>query len=354
MSFEELKENDFNANIRRYADNAPPPEPQDVRAHLHGGVPLGELASSSSLLDAAGLDVSLLFADRGDGYASWVHDPAARDDVRSVICTAVATRRSSSGLSTWWAASVRPVLEALPATATLVGVRSNLVGAFVGAMEPAVLDRFEAAGIAATWWQDSLFDLKAAASRGWKAVLEGWLTTAEAGQGDKNAPDLADTLAIRVLVPDLLSDRSSLAASFTQLDAEVKAAESSSESSDEDDDDSAESSEEELSPAELKKLKLRRTEAKKQLKTLDDRLLASAKKRLAAMDSAESFSQAVDELFGRVEVMVDEHFTAIERRVGAWYDNLAGKYGTTLGELEAARDAAAARLAVHLKELGYG
>ena len=26
-------------NIRRYADNAPPPEPHDVRAHLHGGVP---------------------------------------------------------------------------------------------------------------------------------------------------------------------------------------------------------------------------------------------------------------------------------------------------------------------------
>ena len=36
---EELAENDDNLNIRRYADNAPPPEPQDVRAHLHGGVP---------------------------------------------------------------------------------------------------------------------------------------------------------------------------------------------------------------------------------------------------------------------------------------------------------------------------
>ena len=33
--------NDDNLNIRRYADNAPPPEPHDVRAHLHGGVPRG-------------------------------------------------------------------------------------------------------------------------------------------------------------------------------------------------------------------------------------------------------------------------------------------------------------------------
>ena len=35
----ELADNDFNLNIRRYVDNTPPPEPQDVRAHLHGGVP---------------------------------------------------------------------------------------------------------------------------------------------------------------------------------------------------------------------------------------------------------------------------------------------------------------------------
>ena len=37
VAVEELAENDFNLNIRRYVDNTPPPEPQDVRAHLHGG-----------------------------------------------------------------------------------------------------------------------------------------------------------------------------------------------------------------------------------------------------------------------------------------------------------------------------
>ena len=33
----------YNCNIRRYVDNAPPPEPHDVRAHLHGGVPVAEI-----------------------------------------------------------------------------------------------------------------------------------------------------------------------------------------------------------------------------------------------------------------------------------------------------------------------
>lgn len=41
----EIEGEEWNCNIRRYVDNAPPPEPHDVRAHLHGGVPLTEIES---------------------------------------------------------------------------------------------------------------------------------------------------------------------------------------------------------------------------------------------------------------------------------------------------------------------
>ena len=51
---EDLAANDDNLNIRRYADNAPPPEPQDVRAHLHGGVPRAEVAHKAALFSAHG------------------------------------------------------------------------------------------------------------------------------------------------------------------------------------------------------------------------------------------------------------------------------------------------------------
>ena len=52
---------------------------------------------------------------------------------------------------------------------------------------PAGVDRFAAAGMAATWWEESFYELQTAASRGWTAVIDAWLTTAEAGQDDKNA-----------------------------------------------------------------------------------------------------------------------------------------------------------------------
>ncbi len=43
VPIEEIAAEEYNCNIRRYVDNAPPAEPHDVRAHLHGGVPTVEI-----------------------------------------------------------------------------------------------------------------------------------------------------------------------------------------------------------------------------------------------------------------------------------------------------------------------
>ena len=59
-------------------------------------------------------------------------------------------------------------------------------------------------------------------------------------------------------------------------------------------------------------------------------------------------------LRGRIEKLAADHFATIERSALAWYENLVDKYGTTLEDLEAERDAAAIRLQRYLKELGYG
>src|SRR6266540_5170667 len=64
----DLRENDDNLNIRRYADNAPPPEPHDVRAHLHGGVPRAEVADKTDVFAAQGFTTDAVFIDRDDAY----------------------------------------------------------------------------------------------------------------------------------------------------------------------------------------------------------------------------------------------------------------------------------------------
>ena len=56
--------NDYSLNIRRYADNSPPPEPHDVRAHLQGGVPKAEVDALASLFAEHGFNPEHLFAPR--------------------------------------------------------------------------------------------------------------------------------------------------------------------------------------------------------------------------------------------------------------------------------------------------
>ena len=351
VTVEELADNDFNCNIRRYADNAPPPEPHDVRAHLHGGVPMVEIDDAADLLERAGLNaLEVLFADRGNGYADWCHhiaSPKGRESAHAAIRYAVTQRATASPWPQWWAGTVEPMLRALPDRASLAGVRQQLVEDFTAHMTPAGMDRFAAAGMAATWWEDSVHEPQTAVSRGWKAVIEAWLTTAEASQDDKNAPDLADQIAVKLLAGPQLASRAELAAALASLDAEIKAAEASGDEDDEPDDDAP-------SPAQIKKMKSERTKAKKTLKAIDASLLATARQTLDAMTEADAPAEVVGVLRGRIEKLVADHFAHIERSTLAWYGNLVNKYGTTLRDLEAERNAAVARLNKHLKGLGYG
>ena len=64
VSFEELEKEEWNLNIRRYVDNSPPPEPHDVRAHLHGGIPVAEIDALSDFFTNYDGVKDLLFQPR--------------------------------------------------------------------------------------------------------------------------------------------------------------------------------------------------------------------------------------------------------------------------------------------------
>ena len=349
VAMRDLADNDFNCNIRRYVDNSPPSEPQDVRAHLHGGVPTAEINDAKSLLDRAGLDGTLLFADRGNGYADWRHNiasPRGRESAHTAVGYAVSQRAAASPWPQWWTHTVEPLLHSVPERGSLLGLRHQLVEEFTAQMAPAGMDRFEAAGMAATWWDESFHELQTAASRGWKAVIEAWLTTAETSQDDKNPPDLAEQIAVKLLARPQLASRAELAAALASLDTAIKAAEATGDKDHEPDGDDP-------SPAEIKKMKSERTKAKKTLKAIDASLLAAARTAFDEMLPAVVPTHAMGEFHSRIESLVADHFAEIQRNTLAWYDNLTNKYGTTLYELEEKRDAAAARLVKHLRELGY-
>ena len=63
---------DYNLNIRRYMDNTPDPEPEDVQAHLIGGIPEAEVAARAADFAKFGVNPASLFEpERCRRPSSW-------------------------------------------------------------------------------------------------------------------------------------------------------------------------------------------------------------------------------------------------------------------------------------------
>ena len=82
---EELEREEFNLNIRRYVDNSPPPEPHDVRAHLHGGIPVIEIDHLADYFANYDGVKSLLFRNRDTCYSDFATAIMAKDGIKSAI-----------------------------------------------------------------------------------------------------------------------------------------------------------------------------------------------------------------------------------------------------------------------------
>lgn len=100
VSREELKENDYNLNIRRYADTSPPPENYDVRAILHGGIPKYEVENEyiHEVLD--GFDVSLVFDEKDKDYYQFKTSIKSKEQIREV-CGDV-DQKVVAQVEKWW------------------------------------------------------------------------------------------------------------------------------------------------------------------------------------------------------------------------------------------------------------
>ncbi|EGR2703852.1 type I restriction-modification system subunit M [Vibrio parahaemolyticus] len=101
VNFSEIAENDFNLNIRRYADTSPPAEIFDVRAILHGGIPAHEVHNEyieEEIL--AGFDISLVFDKTNDDYYAFKASIESKEQIREVAGDIEA--KVITQLERWW------------------------------------------------------------------------------------------------------------------------------------------------------------------------------------------------------------------------------------------------------------
>ena len=87
VSIEEIRENDYNLNIRRYADTSPPPEQYDVRAILNGGIPVSEVNDEYIQETLQGMDVSSVFIKKDNEYYEFKPEIETKEQIRDHLQT---------------------------------------------------------------------------------------------------------------------------------------------------------------------------------------------------------------------------------------------------------------------------
>jgi type I restriction enzyme M protein len=353
VSREQLAANDDNLNIRRYADNAPPPEPQDVRAHLHGGVPRAEVDAKAPLFTAHGFSPEQILAARDDAYLDFSLGLAKADLKARVIADEGVQAREAelhAALDRWWEQHAVLVAD-LPSTESLMTVRRTLLESFIAELLPVgLLDRFQLAGVIVRWWDTNQFDLRTLVAHGFTGVVDGWLTTITTAMEDSNVKaDPLDHKLVPELLPSYLEELTAIEARRAEIDAQIEAGSATG-----DGDDEEPADDEALSSAELATLKKDLAGVKKQQRAMQQELITKLGKERAELTAAQERDLVLRMVKNDVEVHLDAYVTLHRQQIVAALKNWWDKYAVPLNQIEAARDATNARLAGFLRDLGYG
>lgn len=360
----ELRENEFNLNIRRYVDNTPPSEPQDVRAHLHGGVPKAEVRAKASLFQAFDIDPATLFAERDNDYYDFLPEGWERTAERLPALAKPAEERMHDAFSGWWARHSKRLVE-LPDFHTVMAIRAELLDSFVTELQPlGLLNHFELAGTVAAWWGETQYDIKTLGQQGFDGVVEGWITTIESAfeldeeeveywDKQKIAAEkrkARDHRVVPALLPDYLAELEDAEATYTALNAQYKAATAKPS---EDEEEVEEPSEPQLSATELRKLRADVTAARKKVGALESDFMPRLRMAALSLDADQRRELVLAVLRTQLATRLDSRVAAGRRLLEQEFRTWADKYAVTLRDLQTQRDAAAKQLESYLKELGY-
>lgn len=196
VDLETIEKNDFTLNIRRYVDNTPLPEPEDVKAHLIGGVPVSEIEQVQNTLSPKfHFDGYQLFKNKNGTYKDFAI--SEKSEIKRIVeedANVIKTlTQLEIHLADWWHEAKEEFSTLAPKVENntpdnLVSdnigvylrmggekfprVRKELLRSMKEKFVPVgVLDKFQVAGVFVNWWDNIKYDLKTIMQNGWDAGL---------------------------------------------------------------------------------------------------------------------------------------------------------------------------------------
>jgi type I restriction enzyme M protein len=353
----ELADNDYNLNIRRYVDNTPPPEPQDVRAHIHGGVPKAEVAAKAPLFEAYGIDPATLFVEKNADYYDF--PPEGWEVVAARIPELAKPREDEllEACAAWWREHEKLLID-LPRSRRLIDTRGELLSSFVARLEPiGLLDCFQLAGTVAAWWGEVQYDLRALEANGFSEVVDGWVSSIEAAFEDDPLDDAKakqrrtaekrkarEHRVVPMLLPEYLEELEVAEATRASLDARIKATAQDGEETD---------PEETLSPTELLTTKSDLAIAKQHFRALEKEFVSRLKRAVEELGDDQRQRLVLNVLDAALDSRLGTLVISGRRMTREIYLGWGAKYGASLRHLESRRDLSSTQLDSSLQDLGY-
>jgi type I restriction enzyme M protein len=382
-----VEEEGFNLNIRRYVDNSPGPEPQDVKAHIQGGVPKKEW--NQKLLQKYSIPKELLFKEKNQDYFEF-KDIKEREQIKGALEKSkefTETDARLSKLTSGWfgkyAQEIRKLRESKPVHELLDLGFESVQHSF---QNNGVLDDFQTRGLFINWWNNNKFLLRTIKESGWAQSL---LSEFDFADDEKKAVETALEKAKYFFKDMFGKELSEIEASeekerqlAVDVEDETQAEELENEEGEAEPFDKVLKSEiEEIKTEirqankiaqldhvaklqklfsekenELEKITSKQNALKqirKDIKEKNEQLVEKVRKTIGTISEAEAEKMVMRKLEDSSSEILNSYLTAQKQKIIAYFENLWDKYSVDVRTLEKERDTHAKELNEYLEKLGY-
>jgi len=315
VSMDELKEEDYNLNIRRYVDNSQEPEPQDVTAHIKGGIPKKEW--NKGLLETYSIQSDLLFEEKDDNFWQF-KDITGKTQIREklekssyFIDTDIVMQNLIKEWFLQYSNDIR-LLREDKKVPQLLDEGFDLIEKVL--KENNVLDTFQIRGLFINWWNENKFDLRTIAESGWhQALISNFDFDSE--NEDNNAKAVIDKNIKQVEY--FFKDEFKI--EFSQLDD----------------------------------LNSQKKSPMAKINKINSRILIKLENVLKNITEEKAQKLVLMKMLDSIQHILNSYLTKQKQMIISYFENLWDKYGVALKTLEVEREEFARELNDYLGELGY-
>ncbi|MDM7202748.1 MAG: type I restriction-modification system subunit M, partial [Thermodesulfobacteriaceae bacterium] len=365
VDIKEIEENDFNLNIRRYVDNSPDPEIEDVHAHIFGGVPKKEVELYNKEFSKFGFSPHVLLKDKDERYLEFKEDIKDKNQIKEIIendeSIKIKISEYKQKLLEWWE-EVKPEIEGFQGNNNLWVFRDKAMKLLKAKLLPlGLLDEFKIAGIFANWWEDLRYDFKTIISAGWSksliydemikqkyfiaemeaieelenkvAQLDGELNEIleEVEEWDEEEYGNKTPSKVKKFLEDIVKDLR-----MSQIDSAIK--------------------EKEKYEDLIYRINNKEKELKKVRKELNDKekeLENRIKEKRTSLTEQESKELLLEKFYQLLSEYLEKYLNAEKREIIKIFEKLWDKYRVPLNQLKQERDGEINKLNEFLEKLGY-